>query len=412
VIPASDTAAEQILSANLDLIGSLPVKRLIKALLRRAFAPATIAQDPPTPSVARNAPTATPPPPVREPEVPFEGLPVVRVEVDGSTPYLRRERFIITELVYFVLLPNETFSILDGGARGGPSDPRWRSIGDDRLVIYGFEVEDEECETLNRDAAARGLRHHYYPRALWSSEGPLTIYLNKASGGVSAFAQNVDLTNRWKFQNAKDKFYSRDIFYPIGETTVPATTVDEWARKNNVAEIDFFKLNVQSAELEILKGARDILGSVLGLELEMSFVESYLGRPFFSDLDVFLRGKGFHFFDLLGLHNMGRAHSPVTSMHTPGLNPYQGQLIEAHGLYFRDPIASKLDLSAGPTPSKLLKLASVAEIYGQVEYAFELLGWLPDRLDELGRGEEARRIRDVRDAAFRLYQRYLWAPAV
>jgi FkbM family methyltransferase len=277
-------------------------------------------------------------------------------------------------------------------------------------VIHGFEVDDAECERLNRDAAERGLPHHYYPRALWSSEGPLTIYQNKASGGASAYRQNVDLTNRWKFQNAKEKFYARDIFYPTGEATIPATTVDEWAHKNGVAEIDFFKLNVQGAELEILKGAQNTLGRLLGIELEMSFVESYLGRPFFSDLDVFLRRNGFHFFDLLGLHNMGRADSPVTSMHAPGLNPYQGQLIEAHGLYFRDPIASKVDLNGSFAPARLLKLASIAEIYGQVEYAFEILGWLPCRLNELGRLEEANRIFELHETAFRLHQRYLWAP--
>jgi FkbM family methyltransferase len=338
-------------------------------------------------------------------------LPPAPVAADGSNPYSRRERFIITELIYFCLLPNDSFSILDGGASGGPSDPRWSAIGDKRLVIYGFEVDDAECRRLNRNASERGIPHHYYPYALWSSEGSLKIYDNKASGGVSAYRQNVDLTNRWKFQNAKQKFYARDIFYPTGETSITATTVDHWARKTGIDEIDFFKLNVQGAELEILKGASDILQTVLGLELEMSFVESYLGRPFFSDVDVFARQHGFHFFDLLGLHNMGRADSPVTSMHTPGLNPYQGQLIEAHGLYFRDPIASHAGIDGNFPPARILKLASIAEIYGQVEYAFELLDWLPHRLVEAGRPEEARRIFDLREVAFRLHRRYLGAPS-
>jgi FkbM family methyltransferase len=384
------------------------MKRLIRAFLRRV--PTTPATDSQLVDLAFDNPPASSPRP-REPclDASIEELPAIPVAADGSNPYSRRERFIITELVYSHLLPIDTFSILDGGARGGPSDPRWRSIGDDRLVIFGFEVEDAECERLNRDATERGLRHRYFPQALWSSEGPLAIYDNKASGGVSAYRQNLDLTNRWKFQNKKEKMYARDIFYPTGELTVPATTVDQWARKNNVMEIDFFKLNVQGAELEILKGATDTLGRLLGLELEMSFCESYIGRPFFFYLDVFLRGNGFHFFDLLGLHNMGRADSPVTSMHTPGLNPYQGQLIEAHGLYFRDPIASKLDLDDSFTPARLLKLASIAEIYGQVEYAFELLGWLPCQLNGLRRFEEARRILELRETAVQLHEKYLWA---
>ena len=134
-----------------------------------------------------------------------------------------------------------------------------------------------------------------------------------------------------------------------------------------------------------------------------------LGRPFFSDLDAFLRSEGLHFFDLLGLHNMGRADFPVTSMHTPGLNPYQGQLIEAHALYFRDPIASQTDLDSNFTPARVLKLASIVEIYGQVEYAFELLDWLSGRLRDKGRFEEAQRISELRETSLQLHQRYLWA---
>jgi FkbM family methyltransferase len=384
----------------------------VKTWLHRV-AGTNASSQPPTVSAAAE------PPAVPEPAAPLsaislpidDDLPPVVVNPDGSNSYSRRERFIITELIYAHFLPDETFSILDGGARGGPSDPRWRAIGDKRLVIHGFEVENDECERLNRDAAERGLPHHYYPCALWNSEGPLTIHGNKAPGGISAYPQNVDLTNRWKFQNATQKFYAREMFHPTGETSlVPATTVDNWSRKNVIGEIDFLKLNVQGAELEILKGARGSLEPVLGIDLEVSFVESYLGRPMFSDVDAHLRHNGFHFFDLFGLHNMGRADSPVTSMHTPGLNPYQGQLIEAHGLYFRDPIASCADLETFGL-ARVLKLASIAEIYGQVEYSFELLGWLSRRLTQAGRTEEATRISELRDAAFRLHQRYLWAPA-
>ncbi len=339
-----------------------------------------------------------------------DDLPPVATASDGSNPYSRRERFIITELIYSRLLPDETFSILDGGARGGPSDPRWSAIGDRRLVIFGFEVENDECERLNRDASERGLPHHYYPCALWSTESPLTIHGNVAPGGISAYPQNVDLTNRWKFENAKQKFFAREMFHPTGETSsVAATTIDNWACKNGIGKIDFLKLNVQGAELQILKGAQDSLEPVLGVDVEVSFVESYLARPFFSDVDVYLRDNGFHFFDLFGLHNIGRADSPVTSMHTPGLNPYQGQLIEAHGLYLRDPIASNAELERFG-PDRVLKLASIAEIYGQVEYSFELLGWLSRRLGEGGSAEEAQRISDLREAAFQLHQRYLWAP--
>src|SRR5271169_3364066 len=327
---------------------------------------------------------------------------------DGSNPYSRRERFVIADLVFSYLPEGETFSILDGGARGGPSDPRWRSIADQRLVIHGFEVDTVECARLNQDAARQGLRHHYYPIALWSSNRTLTVHQNKASGGGSVYRQNVALTNRWKFQNVTQKFYARDIFYPTTDVSFAATKVDAWACENRITQIDFLKLNVQGAELEILDGATEILNSVLGLQVEMSFVESYVGRPLFSDIDTFVRQRGFHFFDLVGLHYMGRADSPVTSMHTPGLYPLYGQLIEALGVYFRDPIAAE---ELRPfTPEQVLKLAAISEIYGQVAYAFELLGWLSHQMTETGDFNRSRKISQLREDAVRLYHQYLGAP--
>jgi hypothetical protein len=115
--------------------------------------------------------------------------------------------------------------------------------------------------------------------------------------------------------------------------------------------------------------------------VEVSFVESYKDRPFFSDIDSFLRSHSFSFFDLIGHHYMGRARSPITARHAPGLYPLWGQLIEGHGIYFKDPI--ELEKRGLPTDHftlvKLLKLVCFAEMFGQNEYAFELLEWLAAR---------------------------------
>jgi hypothetical protein len=76
-----------------------------------------------------------------------------------------------------------------------------------------------------------------------------------------------------------------------------------------------------------------------GIKWTIAVLIASLFARLVADVDSFLRRSGFHFFDLLALHNMGRAKAPVTSMHTPGLNPYQGQLIEAHGLLRSDRLA-------------------------------------------------------------------------
>jgi hypothetical protein len=173
-----------------------------------------------------------------------------------------------------------------------------------------------------------------------------------------------------------------DIFFPTEEIPTAVTSLESWARENSIESIDFAKLNVQGGELEILRGAGALLDRSLGLLVEVAFVESYEKRPFFSDIDRFLRDRGFTFFDLLAHHYVGRADAPIVAQHLRSAKPALGQLIsswgqliEGHALYLRDPIAG----SRQDPPGRIIKLICIAEIFGQVEYAFELLGWLKAR---------------------------------
>lgn len=328
--------------------------------------------------------------------------------------YTRRTGFIVTDLVSDALAPQERFIILDGGAREALADPRWQSLEPRRVRLYGFEPDDKEVADLNRIAAERGLDYRYFAAGLWSAPGSLTFYENKSPGGGAFYEQNTGLTDRWKFANSEQKFLSADIFYPTDRSTWKVTSLQVWAAENAIDDLDFMKLNVQGSELEILKGSGQLLDAVIGLMVEVSFVESYKGRPFFSDIDAFLRQHRFSFFDLIGHHYMGRARSPITARHAPGLYPLWGQLIEGHGIYFKDPI--ELEARGMPVDqlsvAKLLKLAAFAEMFGQNEYAFELLEWIGARQRRLGDEAGEALVQSVLAAAESRYRAFLggWAP--
>jgi FkbM family methyltransferase len=324
--------------------------------------------------------------------------------------YLRREGFIIADLVMAALAPEDRFVILDGGAREAFADPRWRVFDKSRVRLYGFEPDAQEVAALNQTSRERQLDHRYVAGALWSRPGEGTFYENKASGGGSLYEQNTALTNRWKFENHAEKFEAREMFYPTGTTRWTLTSVDAWrhAQGGNV-NIDFMKLNVQGAELEILEGARSAIAGVLGLMTEVSFVESYKKRPFFADIDRHLRDAGFSFFDLIGHHYIGRAASAITVRHLPGLYPLWGQLIEGHAIYLRDPIdmeARGLDLRS-LTKVKLLKLVAFSEVFGQIEFAFELLVWMAGLLQRQGDASGADEVKLLATRAEELYRRHM-----
>lgn len=91
-----------------------------------------------------------------------------------------------------------------------------------------------------------------------------------------------------------------------------------------------------------------------------------------------------------------------------------GQLIEGHGIYFKDPI--EIEARGMPTEqfsvAKLLKLAAFAEMFGQNEYAFELLEWIIARQRRLGDDSGEALAQSVLTAAESRYRAFLggWAP--
>ena len=302
---------------------------------------------------------------------------------DKDDRYRRRRGLPIGDIVLSEYLTDEKFVVLDGGAREAEADERWSRLEPMRLSIHGFEPEGAECTRLNALSKEKGLENFYYPIGLWSIDGILPFHENHAGGGSSFMQQNQKVTDRWKFENPTQTVLAREIFRPKCTYDVKVATIDTWARENEIHAVDFMKLNVQGGELAILQTTGPLLKSVLGLLVEVSFCESYVNRPFFSDIDVFLRSNGFVFFDLLAHHYIGRDKSPIAQQHLKSVRPKLGQLvsnwgqlIEGHALYLRDPIT---DCPDGPKDElaarQALKLACIAEIYGQIEFAFELVHW-------------------------------------
>ena len=60
----------------------------------------------------------------------------------------------------------------------------------------------------------------------------------------------------------------------------------------------FLKLDVQGAELEVLQGALESLPSVDGVLSEMNTMQLYQGISTCSDVDDFMRKKGFELWDI------------------------------------------------------------------------------------------------------------------
>ena len=69
-------------------------------------------------------------------------------------------------------------------------------------------------------------------------------------------------------------------------------------------QVDFLKMDVQGAEMDILAGAERLLQNIQHIYLEASFVKCNDGAPLFDDLNDYLRSKGYVISDICELTHL------------------------------------------------------------------------------------------------------------
>ena len=63
--------------------------------------------------------------------------------------------------------------------------------------------------------------------------------------------------------------------------------------------VDFIKIDIQGAELDVFKGGVDTLKDVVAIVSEVEFIPHYIDQPLFGDVCSFLTEKGFMFHKFL-----------------------------------------------------------------------------------------------------------------
>lgn len=228
------------------------------------------------------------------------------------------------------------------------------------LRIYGFDADADACEIINSDLEARQINwvEKHVPIALSDSVGEATLYVTKMPDCSSLYPPNEAFLKRFA---SLPEFVDLDF-----EVELETTTLDTFLEEEGVGEVDFAKIDVQGADLRVLKGSQQILqNSLLVIQIEVEFSPLYQGQPLFAEVDQFLRHHGFSLFDIHKSHRI-RACSPIFS------NFHPGQLLWGEAFYMRDLLQEDLNPEF-KTPEKLFKLACIADALDFPDYAMELL---------------------------------------
>jgi FkbM family methyltransferase len=212
-----------------------------------------------------------------------------------------------------------TINVVDVGAMfAGDGTEPYSALRDAGLArVVGFEPVAEECEKLNRRF---GPPHRYLPYAIGDGT-TRRLYVCNESMTSSLYEPNTALLSAFDGLEA--------VVRVVREVPIETRRLDD---VREAAEVDFLKIDVQGAELDVLRGAPRVLARALAVHTEVEFAPLYREQPLFADVDKSLRGYGYGLFTLDEIHS--RVYLPLRHGDVPSSRRFR-QALWTDAVYVR-----------------------------------------------------------------------------
>jgi FkbM family methyltransferase len=256
------------------------------------------------------------------------------------------------------LPPSFQIMLADIGSAGG-LHRRWTPIRANVSAIL-FDPLDQSVGSE---------RDRYFPVAVAEGPGLAQIHVTKRVSMTSALLPNKPLLAR---------FWDKPCHTEIVSTLeVPTDSLDRVMEANGIA-IDVIKIDVQGGEFAILSGARKSLaGSICLAEVEVSFLERYLGlRPFDAIIGL-MRESGFELIDVSRIKRYRHTNSFGVINPGLGMGDRAGRIAFCDALFIKNDERLMERISSGDD-SLPLKIILVLLVYGKADFA----AWMFDRTRE------------------------------
>ncbi len=251
---------------------------------------------------------------------------------------------------------NLSFTILEIGALPiqGQAEPFHQLLDFfPESKIIAFEVDENLCEEMNKKAKP-GLK--YYPVALGRTEESCAFYETNHPMCCSLYKPNEKLLSMYN---------NLEVAMLKSKSTINTVGLDFFVQENNIESVDFIKIDIQGAELDVFQGGIGTLKDVVAMVSEVEFIPLYIDQPLFGDICHFLAEHGMLFHKFLGM--AGRSLKPYVVNNN---NCFPTQHMWSDAVFLKNLFdIKKLD------SDKLLKMGILTSLYGSPDvtaYCFKL----------------------------------------
>jgi len=206
--------------------------------------------------------------------------------------YIQQPNPIEKELK-ILMKDNSSITIFEIGACEGEDSIKYARLFK-RSKIYAFEPLPQNIKIIEGNISKYNVRNvTVVNKALSSNNGTAEFYVS-AGRPEGVPESDWDYGNKSSSLLPPDKHKELAPFIEFKKTvTVETITLKSFCADNNIGVIDYIHMDVQGAELMVLKGADDFINSIKVIWLEVSKIHVYKDQPLVDDINKFMTDNNF-----------------------------------------------------------------------------------------------------------------------
>lgn len=208
----------------------------------------------------------------------LSGLPMRRFYPRAQTPF----GFVRA------IVGDAEFNAVDLGARGD-IQPCWLAI-DGAVQVHAFEPDSSAVPTMraNFDRRGNGGKYRIHEIGVTETGGPRTLYVNGPASGASIYPMRGPDWERYGHIDDSQTY----------EVPIETSKLDDVLDGARVDRLSLIKLDIQGAELEVMRSLRpERLAGIDCFEVEVLVPDDGIRPPLIEYLQFF-RDNGFDIYDV------------------------------------------------------------------------------------------------------------------